>query len=137
MTGSQIGEFKLEVTLCSHYTINFPNNSFFHVVLSLLSIPVFGLWEDFPCQPFAVACLLVTCFLFAAGRGDIPPLFLQRWRKPFAIMLHTPSANSCKISSGLTCPRQKMQFCPKVHCPRTEFQQIVLRPCGVMYFGII
>jgi hypothetical protein len=56
LAGSQIGEFKLEATLCCHSTVDFPNNAFLCVVLSQFSVPVFGLWDNFPCHLFAVAC---------------------------------------------------------------------------------
>jgi hypothetical protein len=102
LAGSQIGEFRLVATLCSHSTADLPNNAFFCVVSSPLSVPVFGIWDDFPCHSFAVACLLAMRFSFAAGRGDVPTLLLQRWRTSMAITLHTPSTNSCEILSGLT-----------------------------------
>ena len=102
LAGSQIGEFRLVATLCSHSTADLPNNAFFCVVSSPLSVPVFGIWDDFPCHSFAVACLLAMHFSFAAGRGDVPTLLLQRWRTSMAITLHTPSTNSCEILSGLT-----------------------------------
>ncbi len=105
---------RLVATLCSHSTANFPKNTFYFVVLSPLSGKVFGIWDDIPCPSFAVACLFATRCFFAAGRGAVPPLFLQRWRTPLAITLHTLSANSCELPGtgprglkfvGDTCPR--------------------------------
>ncbi len=135
--GSRISVCRLVVTLCSHSTANFPKKASFCVVLSPLSGKGSGIWDNFPCHLLTVVGLLTLHCFFAVERGAIPPLFLQRRRMPLAIMSQTPTAQSCDILSGLTCPWWKMQFCPKVHHQSTEFQQIVLCPWGVMYFGIV
>jgi hypothetical protein len=93
LAGSRIGVCRLVVTLCSHSTANFPKNASFHVVSSPLSGKGSDIWDDFPCHSFAVAGLLAMHCFFAAGRGTIPPLYLQRWRTPLAIMSQIPSAN--------------------------------------------
>ncbi len=78
LTGSQIGEFRLVATVCTHSTTNFPSNTFFCVILSPLSGTIFGIWDDFLCHLFAVACLLATHFLFCSREGRCSPIVFTK-----------------------------------------------------------